>query len=728
MDDLFIPILNAGTYPNLADPLYAVNSVTIGIKPVDQAGQAGYLPSADYVSLKSMNALFSSGYTVFSMPTINGPSATMNLGTNNTPTTINIGTGAQAKTINIGSAGDTIVIQGAAIYEQGTQTVYTDPLLTLNKNGTSATGSGLEYWSGGMGGSVQGYFKVADVVGTSDGFAFKANGSAYSATLSHASLTANRIFTYPDAAGTFALTTNPSKFDIAFTGSGAPTLLGKYLSISASTFTDTSTTTGNHASFAFNAMAAPVLAAANAGVIFDTASTLYIAGGPTSGANTPTITNSYGIYNAGNNRVDGLALFNNATAVVSAAVNAVNIAGGLYIGAGILVVGNTIGFTRNIAGVNIATAGVAVSGAFVTTHTGTLSAGAGFNGTTVTPIGALTNQSYVQHNGTGTLPNSFDTTHNGGIASMYSPVWISNSGTVGGAQGALSLAILSSTGTIDKFAAFRSGTSVNLNGSTAKITTNVGFWAEDQTIYDTSSGLAAGFYGLVTIGSKKYNLNMTGTAPNFLGAPIGIGRDPNAVSWVQIGVGSNTVAAMNFLQATGLPSAVAGNVEFYNSFYVTNAVGIRGTLPLRLTAYYNVVNPAAADGTLYTLYSSSFTNLLSINGDIIRFSYSISVTTSVQGKIFQVSYGGVNITFTALTTVTGTALIEGYFIRDANGTVKGHGIMNGSSVTFIMSITAGGSVTHSASNAITLSASVAVGAAPSVVAANSGSIEYDPIA
>ncbi|KKQ76399.1 MAG: hypothetical protein US99_C0073G0001, partial [Candidatus Daviesbacteria bacterium GW2011_GWF2_38_6] len=67
---------------------------------------------------------------------------------------------------------------------------------------------------------------------------------------------------------------------------GAPSLTGKYLSISASTFTDqTTASSGTATNMAFNSIAQPTLAAANAPVTTTNAYSFYLAGAPVSGTN-----------------------------------------------------------------------------------------------------------------------------------------------------------------------------------------------------------------------------------------------------------------------------------------------------------------------------------------------------------------------------------------------------------------------------------------------------------
>lgn len=78
----------------------------------------------------------------------------------------------------------------------------------------------------------------------------------------------------------------------------------------AATYTDT-TTSGTVSDEYIHSLGIPVIAATNAATTITRAATLYIAGGPTAGANT-TISNSYAIRVAGNGRFDGLNAFGGA--------------------------------------------------------------------------------------------------------------------------------------------------------------------------------------------------------------------------------------------------------------------------------------------------------------------------------------------------------------------------------------------------------------------------------
>ncbi|HSW48412.1 MAG TPA: hypothetical protein VLG67_05030, partial [Candidatus Saccharimonadales bacterium] len=87
--------------------------------------------------------------------------------------------------------------------------------------------------------------------------------------------------------------------DISKALSAAPSATGKYLSISASTLTDSSTaSSGTAAQNVFNAISQSTLAASNTSVTTTNTSNFYIAGAINAGTN-QTITNSYGLRIAG---------------------------------------------------------------------------------------------------------------------------------------------------------------------------------------------------------------------------------------------------------------------------------------------------------------------------------------------------------------------------------------------------------------------------------------------
>jgi hypothetical protein len=92
-----------------------------------------------------------------------------------------------------------VTINGTLTYVNSTNLEVTDKLITLNKGGaaSSAFDSGIEFEEGG---SITGYFRTSS---DRNGFSFKAPNEADAFTLDLSSLTANRVISVPDAAGTF---------------------------------------------------------------------------------------------------------------------------------------------------------------------------------------------------------------------------------------------------------------------------------------------------------------------------------------------------------------------------------------------------------------------------------------------------------------------------------------------------------------------------------------------
>ena len=94
-------------------------------------------------------------------------------------------------------------IQGTLTTINSTQLQISDPVITLNKGGTSATGggAGIEIEESAV---ITGYMQVA---AARNGWTFKAPTNAFTATLFQSSLTANRSYTLPDITGTLPVGT-----------------------------------------------------------------------------------------------------------------------------------------------------------------------------------------------------------------------------------------------------------------------------------------------------------------------------------------------------------------------------------------------------------------------------------------------------------------------------------------------------------------------------------------
>ena len=113
----------------------------------------------------------------------------------------------------------------------------------------------------------------------------------------HTGLTPSQKF---EIAGSGKIFTSPSAYSVA-----SWTTAGSLFEFRSTTVTNNSTAaSGTVASAVFYSFAPPTLAATNASVTTTAAATVYIGGGVTAGAN-QTLTNSYGLWNVGNTRLDG---------------------------------------------------------------------------------------------------------------------------------------------------------------------------------------------------------------------------------------------------------------------------------------------------------------------------------------------------------------------------------------------------------------------------------------
>lgn len=114
--------------------------------------------------------------------------------------TLNIGA-TNSAVINYGNSTTTHNFLGTAIYELQVNSYVTDKLMTLNYGGavSSGVGVGFEIQENN---AITGYFKTN---AARNAFSFRAPAIGFSADLSLAAITANRIYTLPDIAGVIAL-------------------------------------------------------------------------------------------------------------------------------------------------------------------------------------------------------------------------------------------------------------------------------------------------------------------------------------------------------------------------------------------------------------------------------------------------------------------------------------------------------------------------------------------
>lgn len=264
--------------------------------------------------------LFGGGYGIDVVTT--GGSDVLNIGVTN------------ADVINIGHAGTVVNIFGGDINFEGTQHYIEDKLITLNKNGSAASGvgSGFEIEENAI---ITGYLKTN---ATRDGYDIKAPAISSTATFSLASLTGNKIFTLPDTTGTIALfsqitATNAGAWSLATGGqltgsntitqaistSGSPTMLtirgAAHTTLAASTeATDINFSLDRIVNFANGAITtqrafriqAPIYSHVSGSNTITTATTLSISGAPTTTGGFTTITNAWAF-----NVESGSSLFHN---------------------------------------------------------------------------------------------------------------------------------------------------------------------------------------------------------------------------------------------------------------------------------------------------------------------------------------------------------------------------------------------------------------------------------
>lgn len=124
---------------------------------------------------------------------------------------LNIGT-AYADTINIGWSGSTVNIQGVLTYQNVDNLEVKDKLIQLNKGGgvESGVSSGFEVEENSV---ITGWFTTS---GARTGFELRAPATSYSAIFLLSGLSAERTYTWPNASGTVALTSDvPTTITVA---------------------------------------------------------------------------------------------------------------------------------------------------------------------------------------------------------------------------------------------------------------------------------------------------------------------------------------------------------------------------------------------------------------------------------------------------------------------------------------------------------------------------------
>ena len=94
-------------------------------------------------------------------------------------------------------------------------------------------------------------------------------------------------------------------------------------------------------------------------------------------------------------------------------------------------------------------------------------------------------------------------------------------------------------------------------GAGSTITNQYGFYAVDQTQGGTSN---TAFYGAVSAGSGKYNINMAGSAQNYLAGVTGIGITPSTTAALNLPTGALGVAPLRIGHGSAPTSPVDGDI------------------------------------------------------------------------------------------------------------------------------------------------------------------------
>lgn len=98
------------------------------------------------------------------------------------------------------------------------------------------------------------------------------------------------------------------------------------------------------------------------------------------------------------------------------------------------------------------------------------------------------------------------------------------------------------------------------------------FYAADQTV----NVAATAFYGAVSSGTGKFNLNMVGTAQNFLQGITGIGVAASSTTQLNLPASTTTLSSMRIAQGSAPTSPVNGDVWMTSAglFYRANGATV----------------------------------------------------------------------------------------------------------------------------------------------------------
>lgn len=462
-------------------------------------------------------------------------------------TTLNIGA-TNADVINIGNASATVNINGTTNYNNVTNLLVADKLITVNDGGAAASGfsSGIEVEENA---SATAYVKTS---ADRNSWTFKApaqtgvtslKSGSQDYTIDSSSLTSSaKTVTALDSSGVMALTSttltsgsipfatsggvltqaNSQLFYSAstnFTGFGTNSPAGKVhisgaisasswttnglgLRLDAATYTNTSSS-GTVTVQAGHAIGASTFDSSSAVTVTD-ASTLYIAG-PAAGTGNTTVTRGWGTYLA-----SGFSYFN----------------GGISVGTTVQTNG-----VVNAANNSTNTAATAV---IYATSTQTVSS----NGAYVTNgvVGDVTTAASANN----TSSNSAKGVS--GIARVSG-----SAGTVSGTVAVNGSIAFTGTNTLTNAYTFRANNVSNSGPGT--LTSAYGYMADDQTNATNNYG----YFSAVSSGTNKWNFYANGTASNYMAGDLRVGTT-SAISSAKVSLsnsGTNAGTTTTYSQTVG---------------------------------------------------------------------------------------------------------------------------------------------------------------------------------
>jgi hypothetical protein len=532
-----------------------------------------------------------------------GVSGITTLGATNSMTVSAAGVVSIASTLGVTGLG---TFSGGLTSTAGTTTLGTTTIGAIT--GTSATFSstlgvtGLGTFSGGLTSTAStttlGTTTIGAITGTSATFSSTLGvsgittiGSSTAATISAAGILTINNTTDSSSVSTGSIinlgglgVAKSAYFggplDILSAKSGTPSTTGSYLRISASTFTDNVTVaTGTAASMVFNSIAVPTLAATSNPVTTTNAATLYIAGGPATGTN-QVITNSYGIWNVGNERIDGLMRFTGTTTSTSNTTGILLLAGGIGIS-------------------NITDAASSTNGGTITTAGGAAIAKKLFVGTDlsvsgITTLGA-TNSMTVSAAGVVSIGNTLSVTglgtFSGGLTSTVGTTTLGTT-TIGAITG--TSATFSSTLGVTGLGTF-SGGLTSTAGTTTLGTTTIGAITGTSATFSSTLGVS----GITTLGATN-SMTVSAAGVVSIASTLGVtglgtfsGGLTSTAGTTTLGIttiGAITGTSATFSSTLGVSGILTINNATASTSTITGALVVSGGIGIAGTVYANSAN------------------------------------------------------------------------------------------------------------------------------------------